>query len=141
MVPCTAILSTFAAGGSKPAAVRGPARVLLRGKRPCLRRKIEFRAGSGPLGIDAGELAWASPADLTGIAALASAARDGIQLTLPTNVDVAQYLVRPNDREPWEILGKAPMSTAYEWWKLGGATAAIALAVAVAVYCASVMAK
>src|SRR5207244_2304138 len=54
---------------------------------------------------------------------------------------VAQYLVRPNDRKPWEILGKAPMSTAYEWWKLGGATAAIALAVAVAVYCASVMAK
>jgi hypothetical protein len=46
------------------------------------------------LTIDASELRWASPADLTAIAAVAAAESEGLHLNLPSDVDVAQYLRR-----------------------------------------------
>jgi hypothetical protein len=58
---------------------------------------IDLSTGSGPLEIDASSMIWASPVDLTAIAAMASAAApNGVRLTLPADVDVAQYLARMN---------------------------------------------
>src|SRR5437660_6500729 len=73
------------------------ARLHLRGRRPCLRRDIDFVRGRSSLDIDAAELGWASPMDLTAIASVASwSAPDGVSLTLPNSIDVAQYLARMN---------------------------------------------
>lgn len=75
-----------------------PAQLRFRGRRPCLRRDVELFSGSMGLLIDAAELRWASPADLTAMAAVAAwAAPVGAsRLVMPSDVDVAQYLGRMN---------------------------------------------
>lgn len=73
------------------------ARLHLRGRRPCLRREIELAPGTSTLVIDAADLTWASPADLTAITVMASSAgTQDVDLIMPSNLDVAQYLARMN---------------------------------------------
>jgi histidine kinase/DNA gyrase B/HSP90-like ATPase len=69
-------------------------RLALNGKRPCLQRRVEYHGGADGLLIDATSLEWASPADLTAIAAMASTDVGNTNLALPNNPDVAQYLHR-----------------------------------------------
>src|SRR5947208_635816 len=85
---------------SPVAAMTERARLHLRGRRPCLRREIDLAPGTSPFVVDAADLTWASPADLTAIAATAAiaslSAPQGVKLLMPTNRDVAQYLARMN---------------------------------------------
>jgi hypothetical protein len=71
-----------------------------------LQHDVEIMRGASRLVIDAAQLTWASPLDLAAIAVVASSAAElGIDLALPSDRNVAQYLARMNVVSIVEELG------------------------------------
>lgn len=85
------------------------------GRQPLLRRDVRARAvDDGWLVLDARQLSFASPLDLTALVAMAHAAaarRDQVGLIMPQDVDVASYLQRMDllQRLPPEVQIEGPL--------------------------------